>query len=152
MSNFFVTSWTVARQAPLPMEFSRQEYWSGLSFPSPGIFPTQELNQGLLHCGSFLYHWATRESLDSHLLWVTLDQSQWPLKAVNSIFSEGSSPALKTVILIIGIKKTKLPWAGDLNFKALRCLLSLRSRGHQAKPSDFRTPPHISPISFSHPS
>ena len=28
--------WTVAHQAPLPMEFSRQEYWSGLPFPSPG--------------------------------------------------------------------------------------------------------------------
>ena len=30
-----VTPWTVARQAPLTMGFSRQEYWSGLSFPSP---------------------------------------------------------------------------------------------------------------------
>ena len=30
-----VTSWTVAHQAPLPMGFSRQEYWSGLPFPSP---------------------------------------------------------------------------------------------------------------------
>ena len=28
--------WTVAHQAPLSMEFSRQEYWSGLPFPSPG--------------------------------------------------------------------------------------------------------------------
>ena len=32
----FVTPWTVARQVPLPMGFSRQEYWSGLPFPSPG--------------------------------------------------------------------------------------------------------------------
>ena len=32
----FVTPWTVARQARLSMEFSRQEYWSGLQFPSPG--------------------------------------------------------------------------------------------------------------------
>ena len=30
----FVTSWTVARQAPLSVEFSRQEYWSGLPFPT----------------------------------------------------------------------------------------------------------------------
>ena len=30
---------TVARQAPLPMDFSRQEYWSGLPFPSPGNLP-----------------------------------------------------------------------------------------------------------------
>ena len=30
---------TVARQAPLSMAFSRQEYWSGLPFPSPGDLP-----------------------------------------------------------------------------------------------------------------
>ena len=33
----FVTSWTIAHQAPPSMGFSRQEYWSGLPFPSPGI-------------------------------------------------------------------------------------------------------------------
>ena len=31
--------WTVARQAPLSMGFSRQEYWNGLPFPSPGDIP-----------------------------------------------------------------------------------------------------------------
>ena len=31
----FVTPWTVAHQAPLSMGFSKQEYWSGLPFPSP---------------------------------------------------------------------------------------------------------------------
>ena len=36
MSNSFVTPWTVALQAPLSMRFPRQEYWSGLAFPSPG--------------------------------------------------------------------------------------------------------------------
>ena len=35
----FVTPWTVAYQAPLSMGFSRQEYWSGLPFPSPGDLP-----------------------------------------------------------------------------------------------------------------
>ena len=33
------TPWTVAFQAPLSMDFSRQEYWSGLPFPSPGDLP-----------------------------------------------------------------------------------------------------------------
>ena len=33
------TPWTIARQPPLSMEFSRQEYWSGLPFPSPGDLP-----------------------------------------------------------------------------------------------------------------
>ena len=35
----FVTPWTVACQAPLSMEFSGQEYWSGLPFPTPGNLP-----------------------------------------------------------------------------------------------------------------
>ena len=35
----FVTLWTVARQAPLSMGFSRQEYWSGLPCPPPGDLP-----------------------------------------------------------------------------------------------------------------
>ena len=35
----FVTPWAVAHQAPLSMEFSRQEYWSELPFPSPGDPP-----------------------------------------------------------------------------------------------------------------
>ena len=36
---FFVTPWTVAHQAPPFLGFSRQEYWSGLPFPSPGDLP-----------------------------------------------------------------------------------------------------------------
>ena len=39
----FVTLWTVAHQAPPPMGFSRQEYWSGLPFPSPGDLPDPEI-------------------------------------------------------------------------------------------------------------
>ena len=35
----FATPWIVAHQAPLSMGFSRQEYWSGLPFPSPGDLP-----------------------------------------------------------------------------------------------------------------
>ena len=38
-AQLFLTSWTVAHQAPLSMEFSRQEYWSGLSHSSPGDLP-----------------------------------------------------------------------------------------------------------------
>ena len=98
----FVTSWTVARQAPRSIGFSRQEYWSGLPFPPPGdlpnpgiksrppvlqvdslpseppgkpknpgvgslsllqgIFLTQELNRGLLHCRWILYQLSYQES------------------------------------------------------------------------------------------
>ena len=35
----FATLWTVARQAPLSMGFSRQKYWSGFPFPSPQDLP-----------------------------------------------------------------------------------------------------------------
>ena len=35
----FATPWTVADQAPQSMDFSRQEYWSGLPFPSPWDLP-----------------------------------------------------------------------------------------------------------------
>ena len=38
------TPWTVANQAPLPMGFSRQEYWSGLPFPFPSKIPYYHLN------------------------------------------------------------------------------------------------------------
>ena len=46
-------AWTVAHQPPLPMEFSRQEYWSGLPFPPPGDLP---------------YSGIERTSLTSHAL------------------------------------------------------------------------------------
>ena len=42
----FVYLWTVACQAPLSMGFSRQEYWSGLTFPSPGDLPNPEIEPG----------------------------------------------------------------------------------------------------------
>ena len=42
----FVTPWTAAHQAPPSMEFSRQEYWSGLPFPSPGDLPDPGIEPG----------------------------------------------------------------------------------------------------------
>ena len=44
----FATPWTVAHQAPLSMEFPRQEYWSGLPCPPPGDLPH--------HWQAFFYH------------------------------------------------------------------------------------------------
>ena len=46
-------------QVPPSMGFSRQEYWSGLPFPSPGNFPTQGSNPGFSHCRQTLSVWAT---------------------------------------------------------------------------------------------
>ena len=42
----FVTPWTAAYQAPPSMGFSRQEYWSGLPFPSPGDLPNPGIEPG----------------------------------------------------------------------------------------------------------
>ena len=42
----FATLWTVAYQAPPSMEFSRQEYWSGLPFPFPGDLPDPGIEPG----------------------------------------------------------------------------------------------------------
>ena len=42
----FATPWTIAYKAPLSMEFSRQEYWNGLPFPSPGDLPDPGIEPG----------------------------------------------------------------------------------------------------------
>ena len=48
MSDFFVTPWTVACQGTWSMGFSRQEYWSGLPYPSPGDLPDPGIKLRLL--------------------------------------------------------------------------------------------------------
>ena len=52
----FGIPWTVAHQVPPSMQFSRQKYWSGLPFPSPGDLPNTGIEPGLPHCGQTLYH------------------------------------------------------------------------------------------------
>ena len=75
----FATPWTVAYQAPLPMGFSRQEYWMGLPFPSPGDLPDPGIelvslvSPGL--AGRFFTHWATWEaSHETVFLQITTSQ------------------------------------------------------------------------------
>ena len=54
--------WTVARQAPLSVEFSRYEYWSGLPCPPPGDLPNPKTEpMSPAACRQFLYLWVTRE-------------------------------------------------------------------------------------------
>ena len=54
----FVMLWTVARQAPLSVRFSRWQYWSGLPCPPPGDLPTPEIRPvSFVSCiDRFLYH------------------------------------------------------------------------------------------------
>ena len=65
-----VTPWTVARQAPLSMGFSRQEYWSGLPFPPPGDLPDPGIKPRSLMspalAGGFFTTSATWEALNMY--------------------------------------------------------------------------------------
>ena len=67
-------------QAPLSMEFSRQEYWSGLPFPSPGYLP----NSGLLDCRQILYylsHWGKHIAV-----WLSLGKWNISVKIMAKLF------------------------------------------------------------------
>ena len=68
MSDSFATSWTAAHQAPLSMGFPRQEYWSGLSFPSPGNLPNPEIKSMFpeLSGGFFTTEPAGKPSFKTH--------------------------------------------------------------------------------------
>ena len=56
VSDSFGPPWTVAHHALQSMEFSRHEYESGVPFHSPGVFPTERVNVGVLHCRQILYY------------------------------------------------------------------------------------------------
>ena len=62
-AQLFETLWTGAHQAPLSMEFSRQEYWYGLLFPSPGDLPDLGIKPVSPALSGIVYHWATWEAL-----------------------------------------------------------------------------------------
>ena len=64
----FATPWTVAYQAPPPMGPSRQEYWSGLLFPSPGDLPDPEIEPRSPALQAELYHLSHRGSRPTNLL------------------------------------------------------------------------------------
>ena len=74
-SCLFATSWTVAHQGPLSMEFSRQEYWSGFAIPfSRGSSRPRDRTHVSCIAGRFFTDWATREallkySLNTSCLW-----------------------------------------------------------------------------------
>ena len=72
------TPWTAAHQAPPSMGFPRQEYWSGLPFPSPGDFPNPGTGREIL------YHWATREAQLKNALLLKMLTIIW-------VFSDSSS-------------------------------------------------------------
>ena len=77
-----VTPWTIACQAPLFMEISRQEYWNGLPFPSPGDLPDSEIKprSPALQADSLPAEPATREALMNS---VTSIYIYWIMKQID---------------------------------------------------------------------
>ena len=67
--------WAIACQAPLSMELSGQEYWSGLPFPSPGDLPNPGIESGSRIPGRFSTIQATRNPFDT--LVKQLLRSRW---------------------------------------------------------------------------
>ena len=64
----FATPWTVAYQAPPCMGFSRQEYWSGLPFPSPGDLPDPGIKPRSLALQQTLYH-LSHQGSSQHIIY-----------------------------------------------------------------------------------
>ena len=71
----FAIPWTVAYQAPPSVEYSKQDYWSGLPFNSQGIFLTQGSNPGHPYCRQMLYPLSHQGSLLDSLKIQLLNQS-----------------------------------------------------------------------------
>ena len=67
MSNSFATPWNITQQASLSMGFSRQEYWSGFLFPSPGDLPNPGIEPVSYIGRQILYHWETKETSKLYL-------------------------------------------------------------------------------------
>ena len=82
---FFATPWTVAHQAPLSMGFSRQEYWSGFPFASPGDLPNPGIQPIISYTGRrVLYHWVTREALSTFITTSHIRNLDWETTCKNS--------------------------------------------------------------------
>ena len=65
----FATLWIVAHQAPLSMGFSKQEYWSGLSFPTAQDFPDPEIKPVSIMSPALVgMFFITRATWDDNLL------------------------------------------------------------------------------------
>ena len=87
----FVTTWTVACQAPLSVEFSRQEYYSGLPFPPPGSLPDPEIEPAspALAGGFFITELPGKPFSSTHI--ANLFSKGWKQFAVRSTMQKRSS-------------------------------------------------------------
>ena len=93
VSDTFATPWTVAHQAPPSMGFPRQEYWSGLPFPSPGDLP----NTGIEHLSPALAGGSLPLSHQGNLSWgfeVVDKKKEFELSVMSRWMGQLSAPEL----------------------------------------------------------
>ena len=105
-----LTPWTVIRQAPLFMEFSRQEYWSGLPFPTPGDLPNlwltpMSFGSPLLAGGFFIIAPPNVLQIYSRVdPWTTWRLSHWHCAVKNMSITLQSARIHSSVSLILHLR------------------------------------------------
>ena len=118
----FATPWTVARQAPLFMRFSRSEYWSGLPFPFPWDHPNPGIEPRSPALRADLTVWATREA------WMWNYNKIWPMDGKDSSIHGAIS---RTTLLHVQCeKKRNQRWSLGLIQEGgiIKCLLTEEAR------------------------
>ena len=104
----FVTPWTVAHQASVSMEFSRQEYWSGYPFPSLGNLPDSGIKPGSPALQGILYH-LSHQGEGVHGKSLCLREAETALK--NSL-KKKKAGIYTTAALVRAYKHQVLGWTG----------------------------------------
>ena len=125
--------WTIVCQAPLSIEFSRQEYWSGLPFPSPGDLPDPGIEPRSPAFRQILYHLAAAAAAKSLQSCPTL---------CNPIDGSPPGPSVHGILQARTLEWVAIPfsnaWKWKLKVKSLSCV-QLRvtpwTAAHQAPPS-----------------
>ena len=110
-----MTPWTVARQAPLSMRFPKQEYWSGLPFPSPGNLPDPGIEpMSPTLAGEFFTTefprkplWWVEESLKCH----KEQQSEWRIQLLHFTWRKISvCPEMPLCSCLWVVSQQSCPW------------------------------------------
>ena len=138
----FAAPWTVAHQVPLSLKFSRQDYWSGLSFPSPEDLP----NPGIKPRSPTLQ----ADSLLSEPLGKPIIVAKTMLKISNKIMLKNADVRIETQILLDPqIKRNRTismfrKKTGDI--LSLNIFTAFTTCSAWCSSSDWQVPPHLPPF------
>ena len=118
----FASLWTMACQDPLSMWFSRQEYWSGLPFPSPEYLSISGAEPRSPHCRWALYHLSHRGGANTGMGSLSLLQANFPTQESN-----------QDLLLCRWIlSPAELPGEAQYIIEANKCLLGLLGKWNSA--------------------